>query len=143
MKLTAGAVVSVLRFAGVGLAAGMLSGLFGVGGGVIMVPLMTQALGFDQHTAQGTSLAAMVLTAIAGCWKYAGHQHVQWVAAAWMGVGAVAGSAIIGADLAHSIRDTQLTKLFGLFIVLVGLHMLGVYGAIWHALGFGPGAAAQ
>jgi len=143
LKLTTGLVLSVVKFAGVGLVAGLLSGLFGIGGGVVMVPMMSQLLGMDQHTAQGTSLAAMVLTAVAGTIKYAMHQHVQWGPALGIAAGAVVGAAFIGADLAHHVRDSHLAKLFGVLMVLVGLQMLGAYGAAWHALGFGHGAPTQ
>ncbi len=142
MKISATLLWSVGKFALAGLAAGALSGLFGVGGGVVMVPLLAQAFGFEQHTAQGTSLAAMVLIAVAGCAKYATRGHVAWGPAAAIAFGAVIGAAFIGADLALHMKQSVLARLFGLLMIIVGLRMLGVYTLIVHALGFGDGVQA-
>ena len=64
---------------GVGLLAGLMSGLFGVGGGTVIVPLLVLLLGFDQRLGAGTSLAAIVPTASVGVITYAIDGHVAWL----------------------------------------------------------------
>lgn len=77
---------------GIGLAAGLLSGLFGVGGGTVIVPLLVFLLGFDQRLAAGTSLAAIVPTAMVGVISYGVHGSVAWIPALILAVGAVVGA---------------------------------------------------
>ncbi|WP_434809885.1 sulfite exporter TauE/SafE family protein [Microbacterium sp. bgisy189] len=78
----------------VGLAAGLLSGLFGVGGGTVIVPLLVLILGFDQRLASGTSLAAIVPTASVGVVSYALSDSVAWIPALVLAAGAVVGAQI-------------------------------------------------
>ncbi|GAA2009774.1 sulfite exporter TauE/SafE family protein [Microbacterium ulmi] len=78
----------------IGLAAGLLSGLFGVGGGTVIVPLLVLLLKFDQRLAAGTSLAAIVPTATVGVISYAVHGSVAWIPALVLAVGAVVGAQI-------------------------------------------------
>jgi len=77
---------------GIGLAAGLLSGLFGVGGGTVIVPLLVLLLRFDQRLAAGTSLAAIVPTATVGVISYAVHGSVAWIPALLLAAGAVLGA---------------------------------------------------
>ena len=77
-----------------GAGAGFLSGLFGVGGGLIIVPALMAILGMDQRRASATSLAAIIVTAAAGSGTYALHGEVSWAGAALLVVGALAGSQI-------------------------------------------------
>ncbi len=84
----------ILTCIGVGLLAGLLSGLFGVGGGTVIVPLLVLILGFDQRLAAGTSLAAIVPTATVGVISYAVHGSVAWIPALILAVGAVVGAQI-------------------------------------------------
>ena len=76
----------------VGLAAGLMSGLFGVGGGTVIVPLLVLLAAFDQRLASGTSLAAIVPTAVVGVISYAVMGEVSWVAAGLLAAGAVVGA---------------------------------------------------
>ncbi|WP_084127584.1 sulfite exporter TauE/SafE family protein [Demequina sp. NBRC 110054] len=92
----------VLTCIGVGLLAGLLSGLFGVGGGIVIVPLLSLILGFDHRLAAGTSLAAIVPTAAVGVITYATHGSVAWVAALVIALGAVVG-AQAGSWLLHRL----------------------------------------
>ena len=82
----------VMSCIAVGLAAGLLSGLFGVGGGTVIVPMLVLLLGFDQKLASGTSLAAIVPTAVVGVISYAVMGEVSWVAAGLLAAGAVVGA---------------------------------------------------
>lgn len=84
----------VLSCIGIGLAAGLLSGLFGVGGGTVIVPMLVLLLGFDQRLASGTSLAAIVPTAAVGVISYAVHGSVAWIPALVLAVFAVIGAQI-------------------------------------------------
>jgi uncharacterized membrane protein YfcA len=103
---------------GIGLAAGLLSGLFGVGGGTVIVPLLVLLLGFDQRLAAGTSLAAIVPTATVGVIAYASHGSVAWIPALLLAAGAIFG-AQIGTWLLPRISQTALRWAFVAFLVLV------------------------
>src|SRR6476620_12114003 len=84
----------VLTCVGIGLLAGLMSGLFGVGGGTVSVPLLVLILKFDQRLAAGTSLAAIVPTATVGVISYAVHGSVAWIPALILALGAVVGAQI-------------------------------------------------
>jgi uncharacterized membrane protein YfcA len=103
---------------GVGLLAGLLSGLFGVGGGTVIVPLLVLILGFDQRLAAGTSLAAIVPTATVGVISYAVHGSVAWIPALILAAGAVVG-AQIGTWLLPRVPITVLRWAFVGFLVAV------------------------
>lgn len=105
-------------FIGIGLAAGLLSGLFGVGGGTVIVPLLVLLLGFDQRLAAGTSLAAIVPTASVGVVSYAVHGSVAWIPALILAAGSVVG-AQIGTRLLPRISQTALRWCFVGFIAVV------------------------
>lgn len=83
---------SVLALAVVGLAGGALSGLFGVGGGTIIVPALVLWLAMPQRLAAGTSVAAILPTAIVGAISYGVQGHIDWLAAACLALGIVAGA---------------------------------------------------
>lgn len=91
----------VLSCIGIGLAAGLLSGLFGVGGGTVIVPMLVLLLRFDQRRAAGTSLAAIVPTAAVGVISYAMHGSVAWIPALILAAFAVIGAQIGTWLLAH------------------------------------------
>ena len=98
-----------------GVAAGLLSGTFGVGGGVLFVPFMTTGYRFTQTLAQGTSLAAIIPTALVGGVTHIRQGNVVRDAAIWMGVGGV-GGAVIGALLATHVPEAILARLFAAFL---------------------------
>jgi uncharacterized membrane protein YfcA len=100
-----------------GLAAGILAGLFGVGGGILFVPALV-LLGDAQHVAIGTSLLAILPTALAGTWRHARYGNVRWRAA--LVIGAVAAAAAQGGVLvAEALPEATLRKLFGGLLVFV------------------------
>lgn len=107
-----------LACVGIGLTAGLLSGLFGVGGGTVIVPLLVLLLGFDQRRAAGTSLAAIVPTATVGVISYAVHGSVAWLPALILAAGAVVG-AQIGTWLLPRIAQNALRWGFVAFLVIV------------------------
>jgi len=103
---------------GIGLAAGVLSGLFGVGGGTVIVPFLVLFLHFDQRLAAGTSLAAIVPTATVGVISYAVTGSVAWIPALLLALGAVFG-AQIGTWLLPRLSLTVLRWAFVGFLVAV------------------------
>lgn len=107
-----------LGYIGIGLLAGLLSGLFGVGGGTVIVPMLVLLLAFDQRLAAGTSLAAIVPTASVGVISYAVHGSVAWIPALILAAGAVVG-AQIGTRLLPRISQTALRWGFVGFLVVV------------------------
>jgi uncharacterized protein len=100
-----------------GLAAGVLAGMFGVGGGLLFVPTLL-VLGLSQHEAIGTSLLAIVPTVVVGTWRQSRYGNVRWRAAAVMGV-AAAITAQGGVALAEALPATTLRRLFAGLLVLV------------------------
>jgi uncharacterized membrane protein YfcA len=95
----------------VGLVGGVLSGLFAIGGGIVMVPLLTTFAKLDQRVAAATSLAAIVPTSIVGSITYFAAGEVDLVAAAIVSAGAVVG-AIVGSALLRRISLTWLRWMF-------------------------------
>ena len=100
-----------------GLAAGVLAGMFGVGGGILFVPTLI-ALGLNQHEAIGTSLLAIVPTVFVGTWRQSRYGNVRWRAAAILGLAAAA-SAQGGVVLAEALPASTLRRLFAGLLVLV------------------------
>jgi uncharacterized membrane protein YfcA len=115
--------VGVLRLLAVGAAAGLFSALFGVGGGIIVVPLLIVAYGYAARPATGTSLAALAITAAAGATAYALHGDVKPGAAAIVGVPAVAG-VLAGVTLQQRLATRTLTVGFALLLAGVGTRLL-------------------
>ena len=107
-----------------GLAAGVLSGLVGIGGGILIIPALVFLFGFTQQTAQGTTLALMVPPiGILAAWTYYNQGYVDLKAAGLICLGFVVGG-WLGAKLAVSIPKELLQKIFGVFLLLVSLKML-------------------
>jgi len=99
-----------------GLLIGILSGLTGVGGGIFMVPAMVIGFGIGQRIAQGTSLLAILPTAVVGAVTHNRHGNVDLRAAGWMAAAGVP-AAVVGALLAQWLPERLLATLFGLFLV--------------------------
>lgn len=107
----------------IGAISGLLSGLAGVGGGIVMIPAMVLLLGIDQHTAEGTSLVAMLFTAAAGTRVNMTNHHVDWRA---MWILGVAGAVIapLSAGLAQRIPADTLGRIFGVFVIINAIRTL-------------------
>jgi uncharacterized membrane protein YfcA len=112
------------ELAAIGVAAGFVSGLLGIGGGIVMVPLMAGWLGMPLKRALGTSLAAIAALVIPGTIVHAINGNVDWTIFAAVAVGAVPG-ARIGANVALGTRERTLRLLVGSFLLVVSL----AYGA--------------
>lgn len=119
-----------------GLVGGVASGLFGVGGGAIFVPAMVLLLGEEQHTAQGVSLAVIVLTATSGTYVNLRHRNVERnVFAAVTPVAVIA--VLAGSYLANLLSADVLQRIFGVAVVLVALRM---FYATWRGRETGEAA---
>jgi uncharacterized protein len=112
-----------VRLLAIGVAAGVFSALFGVGGGIIVVPLLVAAFGFAPRPATGTSLAALAITAAAGATAYGLHGEVKPGAAAIVGVPAVFG-VVAGVALQQRLATRTLTLAFALLLAAVGTRLL-------------------
>lgn len=106
---------------GIGFAAGVLAGMFGVGGGILFVPALV-LLGLDQLDAEATSLLAILPTVAAGVWRQRRYGNVRWRAAALVGLGSIPGVAA-ASFLAVSLGDETLRRLFAALLVLVAAQL--------------------
>lgn len=114
---------SALVLVGAGATAGFLSGLFGVGGGLIMVPALVLLVGMAQHRAHATSLAAIVPIAIVGASIFGGTDNVNLVAAALLVAGSLTGVQA-GTRLMDRLSGERLALVFGGFVLVVAVAML-------------------
>lgn len=107
-----------------GFGVGSLSGLIGIGGGVLITPALIYWFGFSQHNAQGTTLALLVPPiGLLGAWTYFQQGHVDIKAAALICLGFLLGG-FIGAKFAVDLPEQFLRRLFGTSLILVGIRML-------------------
>ena len=100
----------------IGLTAGGFGGILGIGGGLIMIPLMVEVLKLSQHKAHGTSLLALVFTGIGGAITYAANGSIDLTGAALLAVTAVL-TAPLGARYCHGLTERKLKKYFGAFLL--------------------------
>lgn len=107
-----------------GLSAGVLGGMFGIGGGLIIIPALVICFGFSQQDAQGTSLAFMVPpVGILAAWTYYQRGHADLKVAGLLCLGFLAGS-LLSARVAVNLSNLLLQRCFGVALLLVGLKML-------------------
>ncbi len=106
-----------------GAVSGLVSGLMGVGGGVIMVPLMVSYLGLTQHAAHGTSLAVMIFTGLASAIAYGWQGSLDLGVVVQLALGTMVG-ARFGALLCSRIPSDKLRRGFGVLVVIIGLRMV-------------------
>jgi uncharacterized membrane protein YfcA len=107
-------------FAATGLLAGLLSGLLGIGGGLVMVPMLAGVLGMPLKRALGTSLLAIVVLVIPGTIVHAALHHIDWAVFLVLTLGAVPG-ARLGARLALGTKERTLRLLVGGFLLAIAL----------------------
>jgi uncharacterized membrane protein YfcA len=112
----------VIGLAATGLAAGVLSGLFGVGGGIVMVPAMVLMLGIAQRRAQAASLAAIIPIATVGALVFGGADNLDLAAAGVLIVGALIGVRLAGRILPR-LSDARLRQIFGALLAAVAIAM--------------------
>jgi len=115
---------SIILYVLLGLVAGALSGLIGIGGGVIIVPALVFLFGLSQHQAQGTTLALMVPPiGILAAWTYYRQGFVDITIAALICAGFFVGS-VMGARFATNLSNVVLEKVFGIAMLLISLKMI-------------------
>jgi uncharacterized membrane protein YfcA len=113
-----------LLVAMVGLVAGVVSGLFGVGGAIVIIPGLVLVAKLPQHTANGTSLAALLLpVGLLGAMEYYRRGQVNIPYAAIIAAGLFLG-ALLGAKLAGPLSDVTLRRAFGVFLMIVAVRLL-------------------
>lgn len=113
---------NISRIALVGVGAGLLSGMFGVGGGILVVPGLVLLAGMDQRMAHGTSLAAVLPISVSSLITYWANAHVDWPVAGWLAIGAVAG-AVIGTRLLHVISHRALALGFSALLIVTAVRL--------------------
>ena len=113
----------VLIGLGTGVVAGVTSGLLGVGGGIVIVPLLVALAALSQHQANATSLAAMVPIAAVAATRFAVDGRVDWVLAGLLAVGSLAG-APLGAHVMSRSSPALLKTMFGALMIAVSLQLL-------------------
>jgi hypothetical protein len=119
----------LIRLAAVGLVAGLFAALFGVGGGVVMVPLLIAMLHYDVRAATATSLAAVIFTASAAAITHGALGNVDWDRAVLIGIPAMAG-VLLGLAVKRRMSSAALTYAFAALMVLVALRMLLAEGGL-------------
>jgi len=119
---------AVLLLVGIGLATGLVSGLFGIGGGLLLIPALIYLVGYTQHEATGTSLAVLLLpVGLGAVLEYYRHGFVDLKVALIIALAVLVGG-WFGAVLANQISGPYLRLAFACFVVCVGLYLL--YGAL-------------
>lgn len=115
---------TIIMLALIGILAGILSGLVGVGGGIIMVPMMVLLLGFTQHQAQGTSLAVLLIpvTGVA-VYNYYKQGFINWEFALIIAAFFLVGS-YFGSKLAINLDQKMLKKIFSIVLLVIASKML-------------------
>jgi hypothetical protein len=106
----------------IGLLAGALGGLFGVGGGLVFVPALVLLFGLGQVDAEATSLLAIIPVVLAGTWRQHLYGNVRWRVAIVIGVTAIAGVEL-GVLTAKSLPEQTLQRLFGLLVLVVAAQL--------------------
>jgi uncharacterized membrane protein YfcA len=114
--------MDVVAAIALGVAAGFVSGLLGVGGGILFVPALTLALGLGQHEAEATSLLAIVPVALVGAVRQYGYGNVRPRVAALIGVLAVGGT-VAGVALANALPERALKLLFALLMLVIAARL--------------------
>ena len=116
-------ILEALLIIGLGVAAGVAAGLFGVGGGIIFVPTLTLVLGLGQLEAEATSLLAIVPVAILGSWRQTREGTVRWGDATIIGLVSIV-TAIVGALIADVSPERALRTGFAVLLVLTAVQLV-------------------
>ena len=115
--------LTALAYVASGLAMGVLSSLFGIGGGIILIPIVVTFFGFSQQLAAGTSLAVMAPIALLGAWRQSRTGATDWSTGLRFGLSSIPG-AVLGAAVAVAVSGALVKAVFALVLVVVGVQML-------------------
>ena len=113
---------SYLLLLPIGVVVGVFSAAFGIGGGLLMAPVLVLAYGFEQHAAQGTSLAVIVPTALAGAIAHHRNGFVDLRLALFMALGGIPG-VLLGARIALGTEEGALKAVFGVVMIFAGVRL--------------------
>ncbi len=114
---------TILLAVALGFAAGVLAGLFGVGGGIVFVPTLALGLGLTQLHAEASSLLAILPTVAAGAWRQHRYGNVRWQAALVVGLASI-GGVEAGVQLAEALPEHALRRLFALLVLAVAAQVV-------------------
>jgi len=118
------AATPIVRLAAIGTLAGAFSGLFGVGGGTVIVPLLILWFGFGERLATGTSLAAIVLIGLLGALAQGGiYGNVHFGTGLWLAIPAI-GGILLGTALQQRISERTVSLLFALLLVVIAIELI-------------------
>ena len=113
-----------MRLVLLGLAAGVLSGMFGIGGGLVIVPALVIFFGFETKTAVGTSLFVILLpTGLLGVLEYWRNGELKIAAGLWIALGIFCG-AYLGARLAGAVSAVTMKRVYAIFLLVVAVYFL-------------------
>jgi len=115
--------LEILELIGIGVSAGFLAGLLGVGGGILMVPAMVLLMNFGQHVAQGTSLLVIIPAALTGSITHYRNGRLLLRDAVFLALGGAIG-AVFGSVFALSVEDAVLRRLFAGLLLVSGLRIV-------------------
>ena len=113
----------MVRLVGIGLVAGVFSAVFGVGGGIVIVPLLLLAGSFRPHEATATSLGAIAVTALSGVVAYAFRHDIRYGYSVLLGLPAALG-AVAGAALQQRVSPRSLTLAFAMLLTVIGVWLI-------------------
>ena len=114
---------NLLPLVGIGVVSGLFAAMFGIGGGIVIVPLLMLVAKMPPRMAAATSLATLILTSLIGVVRYAGTDHVDWLGAALIGIPAVVG-VLIGIRIQRRLPADWLVLGFGVFVIAIGLRLV-------------------
>lgn len=115
-------IIEIIGLALLGLATGVLSAVMGIGGGMLMIPILVLLFGFGQHTAEGTSLAVIVPTALVGAWRHTRSGYTDWRRGGLLGVAGIGGG-LAGAVIALGLDERLLQQLFAGFLAIMAARL--------------------
>jgi hypothetical protein len=113
----------LVKLALIGTAAGLFSGLFGVGGGTVIVPLLILSLGYREHVATGTSLAAIAVIAVIAVAAHGAYGNVDVAKGLLVGLPAVAG-VVLGTSVQQRISGRTISLMFSVLLIAVAVELL-------------------
>lgn len=117
-------IATILGLIFVGLCAGVLSSMVGIGGGIVIVPCLVILFGFSQHTAQGTTLAMLAIpVSLAAAWSYYQKGMVDWKVALILALGFVVGG-YFGGKVAVGIPTLTIKRIFAILMILIAFKFL-------------------
>jgi uncharacterized membrane protein YfcA len=122
MRLMIEPKIPIWKDIAIGAVTGLTSGLFGVGGGIILVPILVILFKVNQHKAQATSLVVVALAAVTGAMTYALADSVAWLAVPFLIAGGIVGT-LLGTIAVKKVKDRILKLVFGIFLVFVAIRI--------------------